>query len=585
MFQNMTVKGRLMLLMGVITTALAFSFALNLYQFFSLQQSVNALYHLGPEEIGELHKISTKIGLKEDIHENWNSYLKAIEKAEIPVEMGTLIDNTKRQLASQDPLLNRSIDQLIEAHVRDTKSDYLNALYILKSNLIFTVILFFATLALATYCAYRIMQSITKPLNDAVNTVNQLALGDTKLLIENPAKDEFGSLFDAMQRMNLANKKVINAVATFSTGDLNVGVEPRSELDVLAKVLNEMVATAKQMSEVLVSVADGDLTVHVQPRSDQDMLGVSLSKMTTNLYRIIGDLQGEVAALTASSQEIVGSVSQVATGSAETAAAVAETTTSVEELKQTAHISDEKAKEVLLSAEETLQIVNASEKSLQTTIEDMGQINEKMRTISGGIVKLSEHSQTIREIIDTVNDLAEQSNVLAVNAAIEAAKAGEHGKSFSVVAQEIRTLAEQSKAATIQVRSILNDIQNATSEAVLATEQGSKAVEKGMNQSNETSEFMQKLIQSMMVVSEKANEISDASQQQLTGVGQVTVAMNNIRDAASQHVDHMKQIETAVVALNSVGESLKSIADQYKIQGPRKLKHGENLFKTSLRGA
>jgi methyl-accepting chemotaxis protein len=327
-----------------------------------------------------------------------------------------------------------------------------------------------------------------------------------------------------------------------------------------------MIATAKRMSEVLVSVSNGDLTVQVKPRSEQDTLGISLEKMTNNLHRIVSNLQGEVATLTSSSKEIVGSVSQVATGSAETAAAVAETTTSVEELKQTAHISEEKAKDVLFSADETLQIVNMSEKSLQMTINDMGEINDKMHAISFGIVKLSEHGQTIRGIIDSVNDLAEQSNVLAVNAAIEAAKAGEHGKSFSVVAQEIRTLAEQSKAATIQVRAILNDIQNATSEAVLATEQGSKAVEKGMKQSSETSEFMQKLIQSMGIVSEKAGEISDASAQQLIGVGQVTIAMNNIRDAAAQHVDHMKQIETAVVSLNLVGESLKEIADEYKIK-------------------
>src|SRR4030067_173625 len=109
----------------------------------------------------------------------------------------------------------------------------------------------------------------------------------------------------------------------------------------------------------------------------------------------------------------------------------------------------------------------------------MHRIQEQMESIAQSIVRLSEQGQAIGEIIATVNDLAEQSNMLAVNAAIEAAKAGEQGKGFAVVAQEVKSLAEQSKQATAQVRTILGDIQKATSGAVMATEQGSKAGETG----------------------------------------------------------------------------------------------------------
>ncbi len=113
----------------------------------------------------------------------------------------------------------------------------------------------------------------------------------------------------------------------------------------------------------------------------------------------------------------------------------------------------------------------------------MKRIQTHMDSIAASIVRLSDQSQAIGEIIASVNDLAEQSNLLAVNAAIEAAKAGEQGKGFAVVAQEVRSLAEQSKQATAQVRNILGDIQKATSAAVMATEQGSKAVEAGVKQS------------------------------------------------------------------------------------------------------
>lgn len=568
MFRNMSVKRRLFLLMGILASAFALNYGVNLYNHYALSEALNDLYYGGSEEIALLHRLSTSLYNKEgeSPSEIWKTYLSSPSNTDNAPKQRLLMDSIGQHLGSGNTALAiKEVDQLINWHTEDTAKDYQKAESVLTFNFIFSTLLFLLTLAFSIVVAMMIIKSITKPLHEAVDKVNQLALGDTKLQIDNSFQDEFGLLFEAMQKMNAANKRVVNAVTTFSTGDLRVNVEPRSELDVLAHSVNEMSQSEKKMSEMLGFIANGDLTVSLEPRGDQDILGLSLMKMTKNLTRIISELQNEITTLTSSSQEIVGSISQVATGSAETAAAVAETTTSVEELKQTAHLSDQKAKDVLTKSEETLQIVNASEHALQMTMSDMSQIDEKMKIISTGIVKLSELSQTIREIIDSVNDLAEQSNVLAVNAAIEAAKAGEHGKSFSVVAQEIRTLAEQSKAATVQVRSILNDIQNATSEAVLATEQGSKAVEKGVRQSSETYEFMQKLTQSMNLVAELANEIAGSSQQQLIGVDQVTVAMNNISDAASQHVENMKQIETAVVSLNAVGNSLKEIADRYQL--------------------
>src|SRR3982074_1011373 len=111
-----------------------------------------------------------------------------------------------------------------------------------------------------------------------------------------------------------------------------------------------------------------------------------------------------------------------------------------------------------------------------------------MEAIAESMMRLSEQTQTIGQIIATVEDLAAQSNLLAVNAAIEAAKAGEHGKGFSVVAQEVKSLGEQSRQATTQVRTILSDVQKATTTAVMATEQGSKAVEAGTRQTEAAGE-------------------------------------------------------------------------------------------------
>src|SRR6185369_6399816 len=129
------------------------------------------------------------------------------------------------------------------------------------------------------------------------------------------------------------------------------------------------------------------------------------------------------------------------------------------------------------SAQRALLVSNSGRKATEEAAAGMSRIRSQMDAIGQSMMRLSEQTQAIGQIIATVEDLSAQSNLLAVNAAIEAAKAGEQGKGFAVVAQEVKSLAEQSRHATDRVRGILGDIQKATTAAVMATEQGSKAVE------------------------------------------------------------------------------------------------------------
>jgi methyl-accepting chemotaxis protein len=195
----------------------------------------------------------------------------------------------------------------------------------------------------------------------------------------------------------------------------------------------------------------------------------------------------------------------------------------------------------------------------------MKRIQTQMESIAESVVKLSEQSQAIGEIIATVNDLADQSNLLAVNAAIEAAKAGEHGRGFAVVAQEVKNLAEQSKQATTQVRGILGDIQKATTAAVLATEQGDKAVEAGVKQSTEAGEAIRLLADGITESARTATQIAASSQQQLVGTDQVAMAMENIKEASLQNIAGTKQVEAAAQNLHELGQRLKRLVEQYTV--------------------
>ena len=317
-------------------------------------------------------------------------------------------------------------------------------------------------------------------------------------------------------------------------------------------------------------VAAGDLPLRVEAedRSDEvGMLQLALRAMVDNLRNSNKELRSGFSVLASSSTEILATVSQVATGAAETATAVSETSTTAEEVKQTAHLSNQKAKAVQETAQKAAAVAETGRKAVAETREGMNRIREQMESIAESVVRLSEQGQTIGEIIATVNDLAEQSNLLAVNAAIEATRAGEYGKGFGVVAQEVKRLAEQSRQATTQVRTILMEVQKATSAAVMATEQGTKAVAAGVRQATDAGESIRALSSSVGEASQAAAQIAASSQQQLVGMDQIASAIANIQQATTQNMAGTKQLEASAQGLQELGGRLKVLVERQRVEG------------------
>lgn len=272
-----------------------------------------------------------------------------------------------------------------------------------------------------------------------------------------------------------------------------------------------------------------------------------------NVRNFIND---SVKVLNSSISEISVSTHQLSSSQSETSVSVNQTTTTMEELQQAINESNQKANYISKITQNAEQISENGQNSVNETINGMNKIRSQMEGIAESVVKLSEQSQTIGEIINTVADLAEQSNLLAVNASIEAAKAGEYGKGFTVVAQEIKSLAEQSKRATVQIRSSLNDIQKATGSAVMATEQGNKIVESVVEQSAEASVAINEMTESISEVSQAVIHVVASRQQQYIGIEQVTLAMENIQDVSYQNVDSAKQLEKSAQNLKELWERL-----------------------------
>ena len=288
-------------------------------------------------------------------------------------------------------------------------------------------------------------------------------------------------------------------------------------------------------------------------------LGLLMAAVLTR--RISSPLLEGSNVLASAANEISATVAQIASSATQTATSVQETTTTVDEVRQTARLASDKAKAVQTSAQAADEAAQAGRGATAKCLDGMKLIARQMSTIAEGILRLNEQSQAIGDITATVGDLAEQSNLLAVNASIEAAKAGEQGLGFAVVAQEIRRLAEQSKEATVSIRTILNDIQKATTNAVLSTERGSKAVDEGLALVERAGEIIESLAACVEEAAAAATQISASSQQQLVGMEQVASAMGGIQQASSQSQDSTRQLTVAAQNLRQLGERLRVLIE------------------------
>ncbi len=358
------------------------------------------------------------------------------------------------------------------------------------------------------------------------------------------------------------------AAEKIAGGDLAVGIDSshrRDEAGTLTRAFFAMVEYLRNMAALSEQVADGNLRVTVTPASDRDALGNAYVKMVENLRGIHREIQNSVGVLASSAGEILASSSQIASGMVETATSVSETTATVEEVRQTAQLATEKSRSVSENARNAAIVAEQGNAAVAKTMAGINHIKEQMQSVAESVVMLSEQTQAIGEIITAVNDLAQQSNLLAVNAAIEASKAGAHGKGFAVVAQEIKSLADQSKQATEQVRVILADIQKATGRSVLAAEQVSKAVDSSVRQAAESGDSIRMLAENIYEAAQAAAQIAASSQQQLAGMEQVAMAMESIKQASQQNVSGTKQAELAAHTLNDLGKNLNELIGTYKV--------------------
>ncbi|MFH0966794.1 MAG: methyl-accepting chemotaxis protein [Methanobacteriota archaeon] len=428
------------------------------------------------------------------------------------------------------------------------------------------------------------LDAVIGPLNVAAEYVDRIAKGDIPAEITDQYFGDFNeiknNLNTCIRAINIliedSNRLTESAVKgelstrvdpSRHTGDFKVIVEGvNATLDAVIEPVHEAMRVSQEFAlGNFTARLDESLQVKgdfVEFKNALNRIGIELTRMMTMINE---ELFESVNVLSAASSEIMSMTAELSSGTAQTATSVNETSATVEEVRKTTEVTNNKAKNVAEKSMAVSQVALTGRQSVEEILSGMTHIQQQMESIAGSVVKLSEQSQAIGEIIATVTDIAEQSNLLAVNASIEAAKAGEYGRGFGVVAQEIKNLAEQSKLATTHIRTILTDIQRGISSTVISTEQGTKTVATGLRLSNEAKDAISVLSQSISEAAKSSAQITASSQEQVVGMDQISSAMESIRMAAQNNLEVTRQVEKTAKDLHDLGIALKQITERFKL--------------------
>jgi methyl-accepting chemotaxis protein len=362
-------------------------------------------------------------------------------------------------------------------------------------------------------------------------------------------------------------KQLGQNAADLALGDLeqNLGRYPKDELGRFAESFRTMIGYQQRMANAASAIRQGDLSQQVTPASDKDVLGQAFNGMTKNLTDLLETLQKGTVALSSASEQMRASSQAQASSVSGQFAAIAQTSATVDEVQTTTEQALEYAVQTRESAKSIRQVVQLGVEATDQANQSMGDIKARVSDIAENILALSEQTQAIGDIIALVGKLSDQSNLLSLNAAIEAARAGEHGKGFGVVALEIRTLAEQSKAATVRVRDLLSQIQSATNSAVMTTEQGIKVAESGVESIARVSEVISHLSEAIESAAQNAHLISASVQQHSVGMNQIADAMQHLKTNAETTLSASEQSKSSANALAELARRLKNLTDGYTL--------------------
>jgi len=335
---------------------------------------------------------------------------------------------------------------------------------------------------------------------------------------------------------------------------------------IIKGILKELGGEPADVSRVALAVAEGDLTIAVQVHErDRNSVLWAMKSMTNNLRTIIGQVSSTSSQVAAAANQLHSTSERIATGAEEVAAQSGTVATAGEEMSATSADIARNCQGAAEGAQQASQAAQNGVAVVDKTVAVMGQIADKVQESARTVESLGVRSDQIGTIIGTIEDIADQTNLLALNAAIEAARAGEQGRGFAVVADEVRALAERTTRATREISEMIKAIQKETKGAVAAMEQGVHQVENGTMEAAKSGQALQDILLQINNVAMQVNQIATAAEEQTATTGEISSNMQQITDVVHQTSNGACESAAAAAQLNQNAEELQRLVRKFKL--------------------
>jgi methyl-accepting chemotaxis protein len=334
-----------------------------------------------------------------------------------------------------------------------------------------------------------------------------------------------------------------------------------------AFLINNFVTRLNRVSAAMGRVADGDLstTIKIFAKDEIGDLGHAINRMLESMHSMVTSIKSTADQVASASTQLYATSEQIATGAEEVAAQAGTVATASEEMTCT---SSEIAKNCLMAVESSKLASDSAESGavvVQETVAEMSRIADRVKESSQTVESLGARSDQIGEIVGTIEDIADQTNLLALNAAIEAARAGEQGRGFAVVADEVRALAERTTKATKEIGAMIRAIQVETKSAVASMEQGVREVEQGTLDAAKSGEALREILEQANSVTMQINQIATAAEQQTATTNEITNNIQQITDVVHETAKGSQESASAANQLSRLAEELQQLVDHFKL--------------------